>query len=209
MDGLFPVMNLSQEWRNQRRLFHQYYTQASLYQYHWSQLRQARAFVGWVLESPMADVQRLIRQFASFHPSRMRMRAHMEIVHRFTTAVIVEVSYGKTLSGPDDEYINVAQKFVEGFDAATVPGWYWVEYFPFLRHVPGWVPGTAAKQLQREYGQCTERLRSDAYEEVKRALVSHLQFVLTDDSCENCIRMLAWQRRPLRLPSLRRYVRSL
>lgn len=98
---------------------------------------------------------------------------HGDIV-RFTTAVIVEVSYGKTLSGPDDKYVLVSQKFMKAFDASSVPGRYWVEYFPFLRHVPSWVPGTGAKQLQRQYGQCTERLRTDAYDEVRKSLVSYL-----------------------------------
>lgn len=88
--------------------------------------------------------------------------------------MIVEVSYGKTLSGPDDEYIHVSQRWAEGFDAASVPGRYWVEYFPFLRHIPGWVPGTAAKHLVQKYGECTARLRNDAYDEVKKSLVCHL-----------------------------------
>ena len=36
----------------------------------------------------------------------------------------------------DDEYVLLAQKAVEGISVATVPGVYWVEHFPFLRHIP-------------------------------------------------------------------------
>ena len=190
IDVMFPFLNLCEEWRDQRRVFQQYYSQASLHQYRWSQLGQARAFVGWVLDSPMTDVRRLIRRSVMLYLSFTE--ADTETMVRFTTAVIVEVLYGKTLSGPDDEYIHVSQRWAEGFDAASVPGRYWVEYFPFLRHIPGWVPGTATKQLVQKYGQCTARLRNDAYDEFKKSLVRHSQLEIVeqrDDLCGNHNRM--------------------
>ena len=42
----------------------------------------------------------------------------------------------------DDEYVLLAQKAVEGISVATVPGVYWVEHFPFLRHIPVFDPRT-------------------------------------------------------------------
>ena len=77
----------------------------------------------------------------------------------------------------DDEYVLLAQKAVEGISVATVPGVYWVEHFPFLRHIPSWVPGAAFKKLAEQYRHYTEKMVHYPFETVRNAAVSETEFV--------------------------------
>lgn len=42
--------------------------------------------------------------------------------------------YGIDATG--DEYAHLAEISLRGFSEFHIPGAYWVEYFPILRHVP-------------------------------------------------------------------------
>ena len=66
----------------------------------------------------------------------------------------------------------MAQTVMEGFGKANIPGIYLVDYFPILKHVPSWVPGTAAKRLAEHYAPYVVSSREKPYEEVKQAIVS-------------------------------------
>ena len=71
----------------------------------------------------------------------------------------------------DDEYVLLAQKAVEGISVATVPGVYWVEHFPFLRHIPSWVPGTFSKKMAEHYKPTVETMRDKPFDKIKQDVV--------------------------------------
>ena len=90
------------------------------------------------------------------------------------TSIILLVVYGKKISGMDNEYVLYAQKAGESFSQALAPGAYWVEFFPFLRHIPSWFPGTSARKLADKYLPYVLYVRDKPYGEVKEALVRAL-----------------------------------
>lgn len=71
----------------------------------------------------------------------------------------------------DDEYIRMAQMAMEGQSKSHMPGACWVEYFPFLRHIPSWVPGTSSKKLAEKYRPFAEGMVVLPYEQVRSAVV--------------------------------------
>ena len=96
---------------------------------------------------------------------------------RYATSIIVEVTYGKFISGPNDAYVTIISKAMEGIKATAVPGRYWIECFPFLRHIPSWIPGATAQQLVKEYLPYSIKMRENLYAEVQDALVSPVLFL--------------------------------
>ena len=79
----------------------------------------------------------------------------------------------------DDEYVVVAREAVDRVDKMMVPGTYWVEFLPFLKHVP-WLPGTTWKKASDETLLLVREMTRKPYAEVKEALVrpaSLLHFV--------------------------------
>ena len=70
-------------------------------------------------------------------------------------ATILEVSYGIKAQGRNDRYIAIGERAVEGPNEALVLGALWVEFLPFLRHLPLWFPGAS-------YQRRAARWRADA-----------------------------------------------
>lgn len=71
----------------------------------------------------------------------------------------------------DDEYIKTAEVAAEGLIKAMVPGAFLVELFPFLGHLPSWLPGARSKKFAMKYLPHVKRLRDQSYLEVKNAIV--------------------------------------
>ncbi len=70
-----------------------------------------------------------------------------------------------------DDYIQAAAKALEGLVVAKVPGAYWVEFMPFLKYLPRWVPGTAFHKMADRYRPYTMRTRDQPFEMAKKNLV--------------------------------------
>ncbi|KAI1444238.1 putative cytochrome P450 oxidoreductase OrdA-like protein [Annulohypoxylon stygium] len=68
-------------------------------------------------------------------------------------AVILKIAYGYTAeSHKEDPLVNLAGDAMDKFGRAAVPGAFVVDVLPFLRLMPGWIPGTRFKKLARQWG---------------------------------------------------------
>ena len=59
----------------------------------------------------------------------------------------MDIVYGIPIRSMDDEYIKVVVEAMEVLGESKHPARYWVNYMPFLRFVPAWVPGAASAKL--------------------------------------------------------------
>ena len=92
-----------------------------------------------------------------------------------TTAIIVDVAYGKKISSLDDPYVVTAEKALEGSVIAGVPGAFWVELVPSLSTcIPSWFPGAHFKRFAKEYLPFVQAMRDKPFAELKEAMVGLL-----------------------------------
>ena len=56
-------------------------------------------------------------------------------------ATITKIAYGIDVQESDDPYILRAEDALDGLNQATIPGAFWVDFFPILKYVPRWFPG--------------------------------------------------------------------
>ena len=84
-----------------------------------------------------------------------------------------------------DKYIILSQKAVEGTSISRVPGRFWVEFFPILRYIPAWVPGSSARKVGELYKPVVSAMINEPYEKVERDMVCHslLSGLAHNDSC--------------------------
>ena len=66
-----------------------------------------------------------------------------------------------------DRYASLSRYATKAAFVITVPGLFWVEYFPWLRHIPAWVPGSTARRFADPYKPHALKVRSTAFEAVK------------------------------------------
>lgn len=84
------------------------------------------------------------------------------------------VTYGQKIDEMDHDYVVTAQVAMEGLTEATVLGRYWVEAFPFLRHIPSWVPWTSARRLAERYAPTVALAKDKPFQEVESLVVRHV-----------------------------------
>ncbi|KAI0361666.1 cytochrome P450 [Trametes cingulata] len=139
-------MGYGPQWRQTRRAFHEHFHQGAVQQYQPTQLSGARKFLTRLLANPGNFV----------HDLRYDLGA-----------TILEVSYGIKAKDADDEYIAIGERAVEGPTEALVLGALWVEFLPFLRHLPPWFPGAS---YQRKAAQWRDEAMALKHEPFKKAI---------------------------------------
>ncbi|KAJ8480991.1 hypothetical protein ONZ45_g15457 [Pleurotus djamor] len=82
----------------------------------------------------------------------------------------METVYGIRVSSHDDPYVSIAEESLASLSIATIPGKFWVETFPILKHLPLWFPGSGFKHQANEWAKTTEQMREMPFEAVKLAL---------------------------------------
>lgn len=87
-------------------------------------------------------------------------------------AVIIQVGYGIDVDKSDVDYLEIAEKAMETFSLAFLPGKYLVETLPILRHLPSFLPGAGFKREAAEWYPLVQRMLNVPWEAAMAALVS-------------------------------------
>ncbi|KAF8815154.1 cytochrome P450 [Phlegmacium glaucopus] len=107
-------------WRKHRKAFHGYFHPNVVSKYLPAQKQSVHGFLRRLLATP--------DDF--FH--------HIE--HTFASS-IMKITYGIDIKETDDPYVHLAKESLGGLNEVATPGAFWVDVFPFLKHVPSWFPG--------------------------------------------------------------------
>lgn len=91
---------------------------------------------------------------------------------RLLTAIILDITYGINVSGMYDEYVTLAEDAVFSATISNALGEFWVEHFPFLRHLPSWVPGARFRRFAEHYKPIIAKLRDQPFAKIQKEIVS-------------------------------------
>ena len=72
-------------------------------------------------------------------------------------AIILRATYGIDVNSADNKYIRIAEEAMDCFNVVFQPGKYLVQTFPWMRHIPSWLPGA---KFQREFNAWRPTVRS-------------------------------------------------
>ena len=86
--------------------------------------------------------------------------------------MIMNVAYGISIKNSDDPYISTAEIAVNGFAEAGIPGSFLVDYLPFLKYIPSWMPGAGFKRKATYWARVNEDMLEKPFLYVKDQLVS-------------------------------------
>ena len=84
----------------------------------------------------------------------------------------MNVSYGIHVVDENDEFVAVAERAVRAESDALVPGRFLVEFLPFLRHYPVWLPGGGSQRLFEKWRKENEDLKNLPFAYVTENMVS-------------------------------------
>lgn len=92
-------------------------------------------------------------------------------IRKAVGAMVLKLAYGYTAEPHrDDVLITMIGDAMDKFARAAVPGAFMVDLFPFLKHLPDWMPGTGWKKIARQWRAELIDIREIAYEFVKHQM---------------------------------------
>ncbi|TBU42981.1 cytochrome P450 [Dichomitus squalens] len=147
---VFTLTRYGPEWRQTRRLFHEYMHPNAVLRYRPIQEREACKYLLRVAEDP--------KNF--LHHGR-----------HFLGATIIRVSYGIDVDKhKDTDYLGIAEAALAIFSQAFLPGKYLVESFPILRYLPSFMPGADFKREAAKWYPVVREMRDLPWEAATTAL---------------------------------------
>ncbi|KAF4610084.1 hypothetical protein D9613_010449 [Agrocybe pediades] len=148
-DFSFAHMPYGERWNVHRRMFHREFQQSAATAYHPIQAEEAHALLRNLLQNP-ENWESYLRHNAA--------------------AIIMSVTYGLKVAPTDDMYVSLAEKALEGVGMAASPSGFLVDFFPFLKHVPDWIPGASFRKKAREWHAATIGMKDIPFEAVLEEL---------------------------------------
>jgi len=148
-DWNFAFVRYGAQWRALRKCFRQHLHQGVIHKFEPIQTRETRAFMRRMLTGPQDIEEQTSHTFA---------------------AIILDVIYGTKINGMQDDYVQAATTANEGLVIAKVPGAFWVEFMPFLKYLPRWMPGTMFHTVADYYKSYSVRMRDEPFEIAKKDL---------------------------------------
>ncbi|KAI0698980.1 O-methylsterigmatocystin oxidoreductase [Cerioporus squamosus] len=150
-DNNFGFMYYGPWWRRHRRAFWQYFHPGTVTGYRPVQRAAAHGFLYRLLEDPV------------------NVKDHI----RYTfTAGLTKVLYDIEGDESISRQITLVEHAQEGVAQGLVPGKFLVQFLPFLRYVPAWLPGAEFKRLSNKWMAASWSAKCAPFAEVKEALKS-------------------------------------
>jgi len=110
----------------------------------------------------------------------------MPHLRKLTGGIILKLTYGYQVQDGEDPLVNLIEKANTNFNAATIPGAFPVDFFPILKHLPEWFPGSGFLQTARLWAKDTAAMVDVPYSFTKREMAAGNAFPsFVSNSLEN------------------------
>ncbi|GLB38280.1 putative cytochrome p450 [Lyophyllum shimeji] len=142
-------MPYGEPFQRHRRMFHQYFNKEISTTYQPIQLREAR----------------LLAQNLAVDPSERE-----KYFKRFSTAIVMRITHGHEITADDDPFVNLVDEVGAALTQAGRPGATVLDFFPFLKYMPAWFPGTFYARFARENVQKVRDAYDYPFNQVKEQM---------------------------------------
>ncbi|KAE9394855.1 cytochrome P450, partial [Gymnopus androsaceus JB14] len=147
----FVFMPYGPEWKARRKLFTTMFNPNNADQHEPQELKATRNFLLRLHENP--------EQYAT-------------LVRKMAGSSILSVAYGFDVNVVQDSVHTFnAEKALDGVVAASIPGSFLVDYLPWLKYIPSWVPGASFQRKARIWKADMEKLLHGPFAATKSSLI--------------------------------------
>ncbi|KAA1473745.1 cytochrome P450 [Dentipellis sp. KUC8613] len=145
--GMLPY---GDKWRTRRRLMHKHFHSNAALAYR-----------------PLQEVK--VRNFLrNVHGDNSRFERYLRVA---AADISLSISYGHGVGDPDeDRFVRAAEDSMAMLSGAIFPGAMIVNVFPFLQHLPEWLPGMGFQAYARRCKEITSDMINAPWEFVKQGM---------------------------------------
>ncbi|KAJ3573150.1 hypothetical protein NP233_g2618 [Leucocoprinus birnbaumii] len=146
----FSFLPYSEQWRNQRRMFVQYFSEKNL-------PRESEKALEMTRKALLPNLYQTPQDFNDHCTG-------------FVGAVAISITYGLPVRRRSDPLVHLSEEaIVKGLSVSASPG-YLVNLFPFLKYLPDWTPGAQFKRDARRFRENLDRVMEEPYRAVQRKI---------------------------------------
>ncbi|QRW23970.1 cytochrome P450 family protein [Rhizoctonia solani] len=155
--GFIPSLSYSDQWRRQRRRMNNWLNMRAVRQFDGIQQEAVRRLLGCLLETPESPAPfKLVKNQFSFAMAYATFK----------------LAYGYRLKGDQDPFFLDAIEATDNVFCAMMKSNFFVNAFPILEYVPGWLPGAGWKETARKWREQKNHAVAAPYEWTKRQVAS-------------------------------------
>ncbi|KAI0715642.1 O-methylsterigmatocystin oxidoreductase [Cerioporus squamosus] len=145
----FDLFQYGPKWRHYRRVFWQHFHPGAITKYRPLQEKAMHTFLARVLKNPSKVQEYIQRTFAE---------------------AILKIAYGVDVVDENDETVEMINEGVAGVRELLVFGGFLVDYLPFLRYAPSYLPGCGFQKQFKVWARANQRLRNFPYQRLVDAM---------------------------------------
>ncbi|CAE6509163.1 unnamed protein product [Rhizoctonia solani] len=157
MKDFVAFMQTNDLWKKQRRVMG---------------ARLGRHAVTAFRASQEKEVGRLLARLLSFQKEPVASERLNEEFYRTSSGIFLETVYGYELKDRDDPFFKDILNMNAILSQASMPTAFLVNAFPWMEHIPDWVPGTGWKQIAYKWRDLKDRAMCNVYEWTKQRIIS-------------------------------------
>ncbi|KAF8608281.1 cytochrome P450 [Ceratobasidium sp. AG-I] len=139
------------KWRKQRRMTHNVLKSSENVHHFPLMERETRAMLKRILQTPKEFGQEFRRTIST---------------------EIMSTVYGYTVTTSDDYFVRRVEAALDNFSRAALPTNFMVNFIPWLKYVPDWVPGTGWKHTMSEWCKLRDSMVREPYDWTKTQIAN-------------------------------------
>ncbi|KIY69044.1 cytochrome P450 [Cylindrobasidium torrendii FP15055 ss-10] len=98
---------------------------------------------------------------------------YLQHVRHWAASLVISIAYGIDIKPVNDPYVKAAEEAAHTISVAGVPGAFLVDTFPWMKHIPEWVPGADFQRKAREWKAIARRMVDLPYATAKSMIESN------------------------------------
>jgi hypothetical protein len=91
---------------------------------------------------------------------------------RTLASVIMDIVYGLKIDSMDNEYIKAIIETLPSLQEIRTPGKFWLDFMPWLKHIPVWMPGATTVQFAAYWRPRVEKMINAPFDTIVGGSVS-------------------------------------
>ncbi len=72
----------------------------------------------------------------------------------------------------DDKYIRLVTQSLDELGESRIHGRFWVDFMPFIRYIPRWLPGAASAKFAYLWRPVVEQMVNKPFQDIMEQIVS-------------------------------------
>ena len=177
VDNLSSLLAYGKDWRKHRQLYQEGLRKSIMPSYAQLQTEKVNLMLELLLRSP-ENFREHFKWYDIIH-NVVFIYDDRSSVYRLSAATVMAMTFGYEYppGRKEDRFVKLAEDTAAGVTSLFLPESTIINIFPFLRHIPPWVPGATTQKLAANIRETLRGFKDEPFDYLKREVVRILSLL--------------------------------